>query len=648
MLLFHHSTLNRVQRAQVALPARLRQHLQAWRKITHDPKILELVNTGLLFELKRPPVGPRKAPVFTGSPDVMLSLVAQLKEWLELGVIEACTDSNALFSLLFPVPKPGQKKWRWVLDSKRFNESVVYRPFKMDTVDKVRRMLRRHDWLTSIDLRDAYLHVPVNRAHRRYLAFRAFGRNYQFASMSFGTSSAPRTFTKLLRPVVAQLHREGIRCSVYLDDFLIAAESHETSVAATQRVIELLNSLGLTINREKSVLLPTQRLLHLGLIFDTTQYKIYAPTEKLKALARTARHVLELDARGELTVRVLSRLTGVVISMMPAMRAACRRRHALSRCVQYGLRASNNNWDARVSLSRTARADTEFWASTAPRQHNGQPMQQRESTTVLTTDASEWGWGAILTLPDGREISIKAPWSPIDAARSSNWRESTAIQRAFNHFKRRLRHLRVLTIRSDNSTAISTLRRYGSRHKHLDLALSSLLETALRWRLEINAQHIAGEANTAADRLSRNIATERNEWRLSAAAMRAITARFGAPTIDWFASDATTQLPRFASLEHSPRALYRDAMTADWTGEFGLFVPPINLVEKVIHRIDETRAHGILVVPAWTAMTWAAWLPWLRRSDFLYLPRSAMQVPPAAARHPMRDGRSPQLVAFRV
>jgi hypothetical protein len=646
-LLPHQLNLNRVQRAQVALPARLRRARRRWRSITDDPKVLELVDTGLRFELHRQPIGPRKPPVFNGSPDVMRSLAEQLHAWLEQGIIEPCTDEDALFSLLFPVPKSGGR-WRWVLDSRRLNEAIVDRTFKMESVDVVRRMLRKNDWMTSIDLKDAFLHVPINRAHRRYLAFRAFNRNFQFAAMSLGTKCAPRTFTKLMKPVLAQLHRENIRCSIYMDDLILAASDELASARATQRALSLIESLGLIVNYEKSVLMPTQRIVHLGLTFDSRAARLFVPADKLRASARTARQVLDLDARGTLTVRALARLSGVVVSFMPALRAAWRRRHSIVRCVQFGLRASGGNWDAPVSLSRTALNDVEFWASSAPRRHNGQPFRPSQPEATLTTDASEWGWGAVLTTPDGAQYTTQAAWTRAEANRSSNWRESTAIQHAFDHFRRRIRPLRCLLVQSDNSTAVSTLRRFGSRHKHLDLALQPMLQRVLAWRLELRVEHIAGEHNTIADRLSRNLMTERNEWRLSDQAMRMIVRRFGEPTIDWFASPTNHRCPRFASWHSEPqrpRAVYHDAMSVDWSKDFGLFVPPINMISRVMNRIDEQRARGIMVVPAWFSQHWAARVPWRSRDSIIWLPQSAMR---SASEPAMRDGRATQLVAFLI
>ena len=47
----------------------------------------------------------------------------------------------------------------------------------------------------------------------------------QFMTLPFGLGSAPRIFTKLLKPVVGLLRRLGVKLINYLDDILILAKT---------------------------------------------------------------------------------------------------------------------------------------------------------------------------------------------------------------------------------------------------------------------------------------------------------------------------------------------------------------------------------------------------------------------------------------
>lgn len=72
-----------------------------------------------------------------------------------------------------------------------------------------------------LDLKDAYLSIPIAKAHWKYLRFQWKAQNYEFRMLPFGLASATRVFTKILKPVAAGLRKKGIRLLIYLDDILV-------------------------------------------------------------------------------------------------------------------------------------------------------------------------------------------------------------------------------------------------------------------------------------------------------------------------------------------------------------------------------------------------------------------------------------------
>ncbi len=133
------------------------------------------------------------------------------------------------------------------------NHFIVHRHFKMENIWTVKHLVRKGDWMGKLDLKDAYPTVPIKMAHRKYLRFRWGGRSFEFVSLPFGLSSASWTLTKLLRPLVAFLHRQGIRVVVYLDNILSKAKA----IPAITLVRSLLESLGIVISVQKSIFNPS-------------------------------------------------------------------------------------------------------------------------------------------------------------------------------------------------------------------------------------------------------------------------------------------------------------------------------------------------------------------------------------------------------
>ena len=76
--------------------------------------------------------------------------------------------ATCIQSLLFLVPKPHQR-WRPVIDLSRLNTFLFVEKFKMETPESLRISLIPGEWVLSIDLSHASLHIPIHPNSRKYL-----------------------------------------------------------------------------------------------------------------------------------------------------------------------------------------------------------------------------------------------------------------------------------------------------------------------------------------------------------------------------------------------------------------------------------------------------------------------------------------------
>jgi hypothetical protein len=166
---------------------------------------------------------------------------------------------------------------------------------KYTLLDMVRTLLRPADYLMKLDLQDAYFMVPIHEQHKKYLRLAFEGRTYEFQSLPFGLSSAPRAFTKLLKPVVAVLRSSGIRIVIYLDDILVMHQSAMELVNIFNMVLTLLRNLGFLVKMEKCSLHPTQELVFLGALLNSKTMTIAVPPEKLTHLQKECTSVALRD-----------------------------------------------------------------------------------------------------------------------------------------------------------------------------------------------------------------------------------------------------------------------------------------------------------------------------------------------------------------
>ncbi|KAG1302908.1 hypothetical protein G6F64_010529 [Rhizopus arrhizus] len=121
----------------------------------------------------------------------------------------------------------------------------------MECAPALRDILEKDDFLCKIDLKDAYVVVPIHPESQKYLAFENGGILYQYTSLAFGLSVAPRIFSKLMRYAIESLREKGIRLIYYLDDICIMEKSKEKMKQTVNLIRQHLEGLGFLINKEK-------------------------------------------------------------------------------------------------------------------------------------------------------------------------------------------------------------------------------------------------------------------------------------------------------------------------------------------------------------------------------------------------------------
>ena len=169
-------------------------------------------------------------------------------------------ERNGFYSTCFLVPK-WDGSHRPILNLKIFNFIVCKTSFKMETLRSIIVVMRPHQWMASVDLKDAYFHIGVVPAHQPYLRFWWLGQSYQFGALPFGLSSAPQVF-KTLAPLVVWLRLMGVQ--LYLDDILLLGESPRELEQSVQTTHQVLTRAGFIVNLRKSDLVPTQDLVYIG------------------------------------------------------------------------------------------------------------------------------------------------------------------------------------------------------------------------------------------------------------------------------------------------------------------------------------------------------------------------------------------------
>ena len=108
--------------------------------------------------------------------------------------------------------KNGKK--RPIIDLSVLNLHLDFPSFKMETVAVIAKAISTGLWACSIDIQDAYFHVPMNWEFHKFLAFKIENRIFVFQFLPFGLSPAPWVFTRIIKPIKSRLHTLMILISV--------------------------------------------------------------------------------------------------------------------------------------------------------------------------------------------------------------------------------------------------------------------------------------------------------------------------------------------------------------------------------------------------------------------------------------------------
>ena len=190
------------------------------------------------------PIKQRHYPV---SPAIQTLMYAELDRMLEMGVIE---ESNSPWnSPVVLVRKPGKN--RLCLDSRKVNQVTIKDAYPLPHIGGLLSRLQDTRFISSIDLKDAFWQIPLEKKSREKTAFTVPGRPlYQYTVMPFGLCNAPQRMCRLMDKVIPGRLRENVFC--YLDDLLVVSPDFETHLRTLEEVALCLRKSGLTINLEKS------------------------------------------------------------------------------------------------------------------------------------------------------------------------------------------------------------------------------------------------------------------------------------------------------------------------------------------------------------------------------------------------------------
>lgn len=583
----------------------LQAHLDRWEALGADPELVAALQHGVVPEFFHIP-----EPYDYGE---LLLEGEQLTAWEKLRdhylSIEAIrvVDKLEYCNFAFMVPK-NSGGFRLCVDMRPTNKCGPEYPTVFDHIYSLSQDVKRGDVMSAFDLADGYFHMFIHPDYQKFFGFKVQGVCYEMIAMPFGWSGSPAWFMRLSRQLGTwlgappPLHVGGeqltcapIRHRILLDDFLLLFDSFAAAHQGVRYAKALLAYLGLKANEKKSSWEPSTKKMHLGLYVDTAKGVFEIPADKIDKIRGYAKLVLSEVGRNARWVpaRMAARMAGLCLCVSLAFSGARLFAHAL-----YASLKGKGSWADKVKLSNQAVKDVKVLAN-FPKRWNGAQIWDPPATRVVVSDASDVGWGAIVSA-GAQRLQFQGKWSPGWQRQHIMVRELGAVRLAVRAALPLLKD-QVVEVVVDNSATFYGVKSWVSSSVALMRLLRKLFWLSDRHGITFIPRLVKSEAN-AADALSRF--KQDGEWVLDARVFDLLESWYGPHTVDLFATAGNAKVTKFYSMLGGDGAAGANALLQDWDGENAYCAPPWALVAKALKKALTSKMQCTILVPDSPTASW--------------------------------------------
>ncbi|MCG8113708.1 MAG: reverse transcriptase domain-containing protein [Candidatus Thiodiazotropha taylori] len=566
-----------------------------WFKLTKDPWIRDTI-MGYRVELESKPVQTFQPKPLKFSEREQKEIDKEINRFLSCKIIEPVevTELDEFISnIFFRTKKDG--KIRIILNLKNFNKDYLEKQhFKMETLQAAVSAMRKGCFFGSVDLAEAFYSVPISVQDRKYFRFWHRNQKYQFTALIMGLTHSPRIFTKILKPVFAHLRGWGHHSAAYIDDSCLQGSTYQKCLSNIHDTVQLMDSLGLTIQLTKSVLQPTKQIVFLGFVLCSETMSVRPSPERCQAIINLCHDIL---AQKRITIRQFAKLIGKLVATEPGVEYAPLYYKPLEKVKEKELNSHLGNFDSFMSVTNEITPTIQWWIKNLKTSHK--LISHGPPKVILYSDSSTKGWGAFNQTHD---IRTGGEWSVEEQECHINILELKACFFALKSFCKDLRDIHIKVF-MDNTTSCCYVAKFGGKSEDLNSLAREIWMWCIERNIHLTVSHVPGVENNEADQESRKI-NDDTEWSLSPPVFAAIKELHPHLSIDLFASRNNKKLNRYVARRPDPGAYAIDAFSMTWTNHLFYIFPPFSLIGKVLQKIQEDQSQAVLVAPIWTTQSW--------------------------------------------
>ncbi|MEW8544940.1 MAG: reverse transcriptase domain-containing protein [Candidatus Thiodiazotropha sp.] len=425
----------------------------------------------------------------------------QILQEIENGHYVICHTPPAIVSPMAAIPKPDGDV-RLIHDCSRPSGKSVNDYCssewgqKFSRVDDAAALMTDGCYFAKVDLKSAYRSVKISESSQK-----ATGLKWNFdgtevflrdSRLCFGAKLSPGIFHRLTQAVKRMMARRGFDLLiVYLDDFLIIADSKEKCATALNCLIQLLRKLGFSIHWGK-VVDPTTRIIFLGIELDSLSMSLSLPADKLNTFKAELKEFLQRKRASKRQLQAIAGRLSWAAGVVKGGRVFLRRIFD-----QIGMLKHASH---KAVISPEMRQDLLWWYTFLETFNGKSAILDQQPLFSVFTDACD----------DAAGGSFYQDWFyfnwaqdlPEAATLHINEKEVLAVVLAAQRWAKFWVNKRII-LHSDNMVTVSCVNRGTSRNKLVMRCLRRLFWLSASYNFHLTARYLKGCLNVAADSASR-------------------------------------------------------------------------------------------------------------------------------------------------
>ncbi|KAA6384405.1 MAG: hypothetical protein EZS28_020069 [Streblomastix strix] len=224
---------------------------------------------------------------------------------------------------------------------------------------------------------------------------------------------------------------------------------------------------------------------------------------------------------------------------------------------------------------------------------------------MLTTDTSPQGWGATLIYENQIELIQHDCWNKKEVEMTSNAKEIKAIYYGLLRFEQVFKKMQdqTILIRSDNTTAVYDIGKWKAKESLIE-RIKQVFYLVKRLKLQITIIHIPGKLNSTTESLSRLCRS--GDYTLKVGIIQIICKTWNyMPEIDIFATQYNKLINNYATVDLNDLGTHFQIAFNYKRSKVKLYIhPPIPVLNRILQKMKQDKAQGIVIAPIWPGQSW--------------------------------------------